>query len=324
MTHVAYAQGRIETDESEQWISATSKTYTARNLHLNGRVKRVVQYDSLRVEVGTPAAETQPPKMFLDSSVWEFSQDGDVLSTLEHGDLEKFYRTNNRIDSVVMMISKIDPELCMHKHYDEHGRLSGMRMVANVVGQPPVDAFRAEVARAVNGDVDSITVFQYGGGTMLFRTEPTAKRNDNLQPTTIAVHQPDGDVVAEYATDASEHLRELHVRIATAGDTQPKDTRTVFDSVGAVLRKEVQNEGNQFVEVYTYGSQGEMTSYHTEMHRAGDASGTRSTTIHYKYTFDSHGNWTLRTIEGLLPDDAERASNSSEIIPRIERHIEYW
>lgn len=321
----ASAQQFMQADQAEQWITMTQKNYTARDLHLTGPVKRVVQIDSIRARQPIPldSATINETSINLarDTSVWEFDREGNVISALEHGIVQTFHRdAKGRIDSVAFgSMDEMDSYLL--KYYDAHDRLMRMRINSRIEGHVQ-DEMRIAIVRKANGDVDSVITNETDMQTL--HAMRTPKRKDGLHATKLGTHDKDGEYSIEYLTDANDRLRDIQITVAMKiEDKLHMQNGATFDSTGNLLRKEMNMLGNQFVQTYEYGPHGEMTSYHNSAHALGEAS-TVISTMRYNYTYDAHGNWTLRTIEGQLPDDTERAAGSSESIPHIERHIEYW
>lgn len=323
------AQPLLPPNKSEEWIRAMAVTYTARDLHLLGAVKRVVEYDSIsRLVPPSSAIDTLPPAVItvLDSSVWEFDRDGNVMSELLSNRMRRFYHdAKGNIDSVTLR-SPREADSYMTKRYDANNRLIEVCMFTMWEGKM-TEGTRLTIMRNASGAIDSILTNRRAMQPVY--AVPVKRRKDGLLPTKLITKDNDADVTLEYRNDATGRLRNVHLSL-TMKMLDPVDIDKhivfdiVFDGTGNLLRKEMQMAGHTFTRTYSYGSHGEMIVFRTDA-RTVNASSAGSTTIRYKYVYDSHNNWMLRTVtEPPPPPPDGDPFTTDEYSSPVQRSIEYW
>lgn len=307
---------------SEDLVQQFRTSYTSYDLRLAGLVRRVVQYDTVVLKGVTGSSRSVKP----DSTVWEFDRYGNVLNTLDHGVIQRYHHdAQQRIDSVATMrMEDTTVYSYLLKRYDAAGRLFELHSFL-VDGRTRGEDFHAVIARNAHGDVDS--VLYIGNEVAIFHT--TLLDSDNGSRLTMLVaDQGDIHQVIQYITNKDERLTSKNLMIMSeAEDTLYWGSRTILNNDGnATVKRQMQCAPAYMAkQLYTYGNNGEVTSYTSEERL--DATGMSvSVDVRYSYQYDSHNNWVLRTITGSPVSNPAMSAVpiGDEFIPRIERHINYW
>lgn len=345
----------------DQVLPMLRTSYTARDLHLSGAVKRVVLYDT----TGLAALGGNEERLFLpdvpipdsisnfiphgtwDSinrvreiirqarkGVWEFDREGNIVREEYHSPFTLYHRNNEGlIDSMTTYQSYL------LKRYNAAGALTGMQLnLQQATGTKPdghvlyepQEWMRAEILRGATGEINLILLYQsyYGTAPLAIYAEQGERGDDGAYSTTFTAHDRYGDYTVRYYLNARGHLNVVHLTSATKENNgAPLEDKMLLDEDGNVLLREARYPFKEFTrKFYQYNKRGEMTLYsYTSNHRTIHEI-EPDTVFHYSYTYDDHGNWIVRT-NGNLPNPSIELPHEplpEEWVPYLKRYIEYW
>lgn len=361
--------------EQNGFLELPEQTYSVQSLNLHGPVKRVVEYDSTTnfplpvldslwglysAGTYTPSLESSYP-MHLDSTVWEFDKNGNVLKEIKSGRQRTFHRNaKGLIDS----IGRLSPnELYRYElnHYDPAGRLiehregvavpmTGSKGIAQTKN---IEASRDVIKRKKNGDIDSIitilppenrrppdpippypfyiVAFDIDKSLYPWYSAPISQPSNRLHAAKLIRSTETDRVVLDYFTDAAGQLR-IEKEEGYSKDSNEKEYRytsdynTIYDTMGRVLYARQLYPSSSAEYLYTYEEYGNRLECNESDSRQYETLPNKtiesSTKVVYHYTYDSYGNWTSYTTTQELDNVTYVKEPESYLLH--ERHIEYW